>query len=93
MRNLIYGLAVRAERSCCGVKSRDSTRAGVPVKLCGKILGSLGNERSESADDREQLLCNKGDGVVGVNAIGEHLRKSVLGNAQSGKEYIFNSVE
>lgn len=93
MRNLIYGLAVRAERSCCGVKSSYSSGAGVLIELGCKILGALCNERSEYADEREQLLCNKGDGVVGVNALGEHLRKSVLGNAQSGEKDIFNTVE
>ena len=93
MRNLIYGLAVRAERSCCGVKSRDSTRAGLLVKFCGKILGSLCNKTAESADKREQLLCNKSYGFIGIYLLVEHLGNSALGNLQNGEKNIFNSAD
>ena len=90
---LAYGLAVLAERSRSGIKSRNGARASLLVQLGGEVLGSLCNKATKSADKREQLLGNESYGFIGVYLLVEYLGNSALGNLQNGEKNIFNSAD
>ena len=62
-------------------------RAGI------NTVEELCNKTAESADKREQLLCNKSYGFIGIYLLVEHLGNSALGNLQNGEKNIFNSAD